>query len=141
MMISRMLFLQSCLTNLRSHQSSQLKEFSNIYNFAHLILNFSQILSHLLPPHQQIQHLDLQYQIHQCHPLAPPQHSPPHLHLLHQLLQPLKFKTKELNRLYYISPSNLRSLLLLLSLQLRDLCPYASIQGLIRPSPPHSRHD
>ena len=44
-------------------------------------------------------------------------------------------------RLHYISPSNLRSLLLLLSLQLRDLCPYASIQGLIRPSPPHSRRD
>ena len=31
------------------------------------------------------------------------------------------------DRLHYISPSNLRSLLLLLSLQLRDLCPYASI--------------
>ena len=44
-------------------------------------------------------------------------------------------------RLHYISPSNLRSLLLLLSLQLRDLCPYASIQGLIRPSPPRSRRD
>ena len=29
-------------------------------------------------------------------------------------------------RLHYISPSNLRSLLLLSSLQLRDLCPYAS---------------
>ena len=45
------------------------------------------------------------------------------------------------NRLHYISPSNLRSLLLLLSLQLRDLCPYALIQGLIRPSPPRSRRD
>ena len=45
-------------------------------------------------------------------------------------------------RLHYISPSNLRLLLLLLlSLQLRDLCPYASIQGLIRPSPPRSRRD
>ena len=44
-------------------------------------------------------------------------------------------------RLHYISPSILRSLLLLLSLQLRDLCPYASIQGLIRPSPPRSRRD
>ena len=44
-------------------------------------------------------------------------------------------------RLHYISPSNLRSLLLLSSLQLRDLCPYASIQGLIRPSPPRSRRD
>ena len=45
-------------------------------------------------------------------------------------------------RLHYISPSNLRSLLLLLlSLQLRDLCPYASKQGLIRPSPPRSRRD
>ena len=44
-------------------------------------------------------------------------------------------------RLHCISPSNLRSLMLLLSLQLRDLCPYASIQGLIRPSPPHSRRD
>ena len=44
-------------------------------------------------------------------------------------------------RLHYISPSNLRSLLLLLSLQLKDLCPYASIQGLIRPSPPRSRRD
>ena len=41
-------------------------------------------------------------------------------------------------RLHYISPSNLRSLLLLLSLQLRDLCPYASIRGLIRPSTPRS---
>ena len=29
-------------------------------------------------------------------------------------------------RLHYISPSNLRSLLLLSSLQLRDLCPYDS---------------
>ena len=45
------------------------------------------------------------------------------------------------SRLHYISPSNLRSLLLLLSLQLRDLCPYASKQGLIRPSPPRSRRD
>ena len=45
------------------------------------------------------------------------------------------------SRLHYISPSNLRSLLLLLSLQLRDLCPYASEQGLIRPSPPRSRRD
>ena len=35
------------------------------------------------------------------------------------------------HRLNYISPSNLRSLLLFLSLQLRDLCPYASIQGLL----------
>ena len=43
-------------------------------------------------------------------------------------------------RLHYISPSNLCLLLLLLSLQLRDLSPYASIQGLIRPSPPcHGR--
>ena len=42
-------------------------------------------------------------------------------------------------RLHYVSPPNLRSLLLLLSLQLRDLCPFASIQGLIRPSPPCSR--
>ena len=45
------------------------------------------------------------------------------------------------HRLHYISPSNLRSLLLLLSLHLRDLCPYASKQGLIRPSPPRSRRD
>ena len=49
-------------------------------------------------------------------------------------------------RLHYISPPNLRSLLLLLlllllSLQLRDLCPYTSMQGLIRPSPPRSRCD
>ena len=44
-------------------------------------------------------------------------------------------------RLHYISPSNLRSLLLLSSLQLRDLCPHASKQGLIRPSPPRSRRD
>ena len=36
-------------------------------------------------------------------------------------------------RLHYISPSNLRLLLLLLSLQLKDLSPYASKQGLIRP--------
>ena len=43
--------------------------------------------------------------------------------------------------LHYISSSNLRLLLLLLSLQLRDLCPYATIQGLIRPSPPRSRCD
>ena len=42
-------------------------------------------------------------------------------------------------RLHYISPSNLSLLLLLLSLQLRDLCPYTSMQGLIRPSPPCSR--
>ena len=40
-----------------------------------------------------------------------------------------------------LSSFNLRLLLLLLSLQLRDLCPYASIQGLIRPSPPRSRRD
>ena len=44
-------------------------------------------------------------------------------------------------RLHYISSPNLPSLLLLLSLQLRDLCPYASIQGLISPSPPRSRRD
>ena len=47
----------------------------------------------------------------------------------------------EASRLHYISPSNLRWLLLLLSLQLRDLCPYASKQGLIRPSPPRSRRN
>ena len=41
----------------------------------------------------------------------------------------------------YISSSNLRLLLLLLSLQLGDLCPCASTQGLIRPSPPRSRCD
>ena len=45
------------------------------------------------------------------------------------------------NRLHYISPSNLRSLLLLLSVQLRDLCPNASIQGQLRPSSPRSRRD
>ena len=44
-------------------------------------------------------------------------------------------------RLHCISPSNLRSLLLSLLLQLRDLRPYASIQGLIRPSLPRLRRD
>ena len=53
----------------------------------------------------------------------------------------LLLKVHQYLRLHYISPSNLRSLLLLLSLQLRDLCPYASKQGLIRPSPPRSRRD
>ena len=50
-------------------------------------------------------------------------------------------KLKVSGRLHYISPSNLRSLLLLSLLQLRDLCPCASEQGLIRPSPPRSRRD